>query len=155
MTDSLWLTQLMLVFSVVTSARRTVLHRPGTRRAASGRAHASITVVLPVQQGAILLTPWWDADEHLQAILEQHSAEEVLEELKKMESEGLLPVDTEEGVPMQFVARPGCTPFEYVNFTDETIEHDIDILVRLPLPLRYLFPPHLRRAEERPGYQLD
>ncbi len=45
-----------------------------------------------------------------------------------MEAEDLLP-DTTEGVPMQFVARPGCTPFEYVNFTEETIEHDIDILV--------------------------
>ena len=73
----------------------------------------------------------WDADEHLQAILEQHSAAEILEELKKMEQEGVLPEETEEGVPMQFVARPGCTPFEYVNFTNETIEHDIDILVRL------------------------
>ena len=93
--------------------------------------------------------PWWDAEEHLQAILEQHSAEEVLEELKKMESEGLLPA-TEEGVPMQFVARPGCTPFEYVNFTDETIEHDIDILVQIRLPLKYSLP--LVRTEEMTGH---
>ena len=69
------------------------------------------------------------AEEHLQAILEQHSPEEVLAELKKMEAEGLLPEEREETVPAQYVARPGCTPFEYVDFTDEVIEHDIDILV--------------------------
>ncbi len=50
-----------------------------------------------------------------------------------MDAEGLLP-ESQEGVPMQFVARPGCTPFEYVNFTEETIEHDIDIVVSLTPP---------------------
>ena len=52
-------------------------------------------------------------------------------ELGKMEEEGLLPDDTE-SLPMFAAARPGCTPFEFINFTDESIEHDIAITVRQP-----------------------
>ena len=63
-----------------------------------------------------------------------------------MESEGLLP-EAQEGVPMQFVARPGCTPFEYVKFTEEVIEHDIDIVVRPDTICLKRGPPHSLRKQ--------
>ena len=49
-------------------------------------------------------------------------------ELEKMDEEGLLPEEKEE-VPLFTAARPGCTPFEFIEFTDETLEHNIDIIV--------------------------
>ena len=54
-----------------------------------------------------------------------------MEELESMEEEGLLPDDAEP-LPMFAAARPGCTPFEFINFTDESVEHDIAITVRHP-----------------------
>ena len=71
------------------------------------------------------------ADEHWKALLEDYSPEEIMEELESMEEEGLLPDDAEP-LPMFAAARPGCTPFEFINFTDETVEHDIAITVRHP-----------------------
>ena len=73
----------------------------------------------------------WTADEHWKALLEDYSREDIMEELEKMEEEGLLPDDSE-SLPMFAAARPGCTPFEFINFTDEFIEHDIAITVRHP-----------------------
>ena len=63
-------------------------------------------------------------------MLEMHSKEEIIEEILKMEKEGELHLpDEKESLPMDFVARPGCTPFEFVDFSEETIEHDVNILV--------------------------
>ncbi len=63
-------------------------------------------------------------------MLEMHSKEEIIEEILKMEQEGELQLpDEKESLPMNFVARPGCTPFEFVDFSKETIEHDVDIVV--------------------------
>ena len=72
------------------------------------------------------------ADEHWKALLEDYSPEDIMEELEAMEEEGLLPDDAEP-LPMFAAARPGCTPFEFINFTDESIEHDIAITVRHPV----------------------
>ena len=69
------------------------------------------------------------ADEYWKLVLEQHSPEEIMEELEKMDGEGLLPEGTET-LPMRVAARPGCTPFEFVKFTDETIEHEVALTVR-------------------------
>ena len=71
------------------------------------------------------------ADEYWRAILEQHSPEEVMAELEKMGEEGELPEEQEE-VPLFTAARPGVTPFEFIEFTDEIIEHNIDIIVSPP-----------------------
>ena len=52
-------------------------------------------------------------------------------ELEKMDEDGVLPEEQEE-VPLFTAARPGCTPFEFIEFTDETLEHNIDIIVSPP-----------------------
>ena len=52
-------------------------------------------------------------------------------ELEKMDEEGVLPEEQEE-VPLFTAARPGVTPFEFIEFTDEIIEHNIDIIVSPP-----------------------
>ena len=63
-------------------------------------------------------------------MLEKYSKEEIIEEVLKMEKEGELQLpDEKESLPINFVARPGCTPFEFIDFAEEKIEHDVDILV--------------------------
>lgn len=65
------------------------------------------------------------ADE-LEAYLREHGSEDLLEELRQEP-----PRFRTEEFPLDGGRNRGYTPFEYITFTDELIEHTLSIQVRM------------------------